>query len=138
MNQNTTHVTNDEEIPIEFRNYVTFAKRPRDAHSSDYVPTDTDGDSDPSTPETNIDDSANDTSDNENEQEEITTAPDLEIFIPEETNESSSILEPIPFLSYPLTRHQTMAPKSPDDWGEPPEPRSWGHYHGYPNTVLPW
>ncbi len=54
MNQNTTHVTNDKEIPIVFRNYVTFAKRPRDTHSSDYVSTETEDDSDPSTPATNI------------------------------------------------------------------------------------
>ncbi len=60
MNQNTTHITNDEEIPIEFRNYVTFAKRPRDAHSSNYVSTETDEDSDPSTPASNIDDNDND------------------------------------------------------------------------------
>jgi hypothetical protein len=56
MNQNTTHATHDEEMPIEFRNYVTFAKRPRDVHSSDYVSSETKEDNDPSTPETNVDD----------------------------------------------------------------------------------
>ena len=37
MNQNTTHATHDEEIPIEFRNYVTFSKRPRDVPDSEYA-----------------------------------------------------------------------------------------------------
>ena len=134
MNQHTTHATHDEEIPIEFRNFVTFAKRPRDVHSSEYVSLDTNEDSDPSTPNSNVDEGENDdTSDNENEHNrEITDEPDDEISISEETNESSSIKEPAPFLSYPLTRQQTLALQSPDDRGEPPKPRSWDHYQRPP------
>jgi hypothetical protein len=130
MNQNTTHATHDEEIPIEFRNYVTFSKRPRDVPESEYAFLDTNEDSDPSTPDSNVDEGDHDdTSDNENVRDrEINDEPTDVISITNETNESSSIQEPIPFLSYPLTRQQTLALQSPDDWGGPPEPRTWGHY----------
>ena len=88
MNQHTTHATHDEKIPIEFRNFVTFAKRPRDVQSSEYVSLDTNEDSDPSTPESNVDEGEHDdTSDNENEQDrEIQDEPDDVISISEETN----------------------------------------------------
>jgi hypothetical protein len=67
MNQNTTHAKNDEEIPIEFRNYVTFSKRPRDDPDTEYASLDTNEDSDPSTPESNVDKGDyDDTSDEDN------------------------------------------------------------------------
>ncbi len=116
MNQNTTHAKNDDEIPIEFRNYVTFSKRLREVPDSEYASLDTNEDSDPSTPDSNVDEGDHeDTSDNDNVQDrEIDDEPDA-ISITDETNESSSVKEPIPFLSFPLTRQQTLTLQSPDD-----------------------
>ena len=102
MNQNTTHATNDEEIPIEFRNYVTFAKRPRDAHSSDYVSTETEEDSDPSTPTTDVDEKEYDESlDNDNQQgQEMIDAPDNETSIQKKRMKAAPSWNQ--FHSYPI------------------------------------